>query len=754
LKHKRAAKIIILIMLLSILISCIPAYALEAKEDKITGQAILVVIDRIAWEDIIKTDLPNIKQIATKSAVGLMTTNPAASLPRTPENTYTTIGAGSKVNGTTVAGLAMNADEQYENGDAASAFTRSTGLPVKDNKIVHLGITGMREWNQTLKYDHEIGAIGTILHQNNKKTAVIGNSDIPSFKPGEKKYRRMAVNLAVDNSGLVDEGNISADTYMFNATSLAGVKTDYDFILKQFIQTKGKADLVVIETGDTSRISEKGMITAKETLQSEKEKALKEIDGFLDKLVTNIDLNKDLLMIIVPGPPTEAMEQGNFLTPLIIAGRDIKPGLVWSGSTKRKGLVANIDIASKVVNYFGLPGIVKGTGKEKDIRLYGQNIESRSSVKPLEEVTKLNSDAVFLYTSRYPLVKGYINTELAVLVMFVIAAIFRKDLCRYLIPPLLAFTIVPGVMLWANYLPHLSITVVGAEITAITIVLTGLLMFLNRKNTLTPFIVTTGLTMLMITADIFLGGPLAKTSPFSYDVMTGARFYGIGNEYMGVLVGCTIVFTALLSDKLTRYSAAVKIFTMAIFAIITYTIAAPHLGTEVGGTIAAVAGFGLISVKLLGLKINRYTAGLVLTTAFIVVAAFIAYDLTRAVEAQSHIGRTMTQISKNGFTEILNIMNRKSAMNFNIFVKSTWSWFYIISILSLFLVPKLFTDENNRFSEKYTWFKKFLPGFITASVFALLHNDSGIVTGATMAIYAVAPLLTGLVGEGKQEYKN
>jgi len=41
----------------------------------------------------------------------------------------------------------------------------------------------------------------------------------------------------------------------------------------------------------------------------------------------------------------------------------------------------------------------------------------------------------------------------------------------------------------------------------------------------------------LIVGDIVLGNALMQVSILGYDPIVGARFYGIGNEYMGLLAG-------------------------------------------------------------------------------------------------------------------------------------------------------------------------------------------------------------------------
>ncbi len=739
-------------LVISILIVALVNFAGSAEKSRVNsdppaerGRVILVVVDCITWDDFLKSNNPVMKKLASTGVAGLMTTNPAGGSPRVPENTYATIGAGAKVAGGPSGGLAFNAFEKYELDTAGDAYFRSTGQKASSEQVVHLGIAEMEKANLRLKYRYSLGAIGTILHQNGLKTAVIGNADMPGAHLAEESCCRQAVNIAMDNRGLVDYGNILPGTYQFNPVNLAGVKTDYRVLLNEFDVLRDKADFIVFETGDTSRIEKKAPSATDEVLRNQKLRALAKIDGFLGELLKRIDLAEDLLMVVVPTPANDAMVQGNFLTPFIMAGRDVGKGVAWSGSIKRNGLIANIDIASEILRYFGVPSVIRGDKTQKDIILGGQVIEGRISASPFDEITKLGQDTVFLNNARYPLVKTYINTSLVIVILGLAAAAWRVKQGRYLVPILTALTTVPGILLWGNFLPRPSTTVVAIEIFGLTVLFTLVVMIWGRKSPLSPFAITTGITVLMIVGDILLGAPLGKTSPFSYDVMSGARFYGIGNEYMGVLLGCAIVFTGLAMDWCKISLQTKKVLSALLFVTITYVLAAPNLGTNVGGAIAAVAGFGASGLILFNRKINKKAVLAIPAVIALVIAGFVIYDLTRAVEVQSHIGRTVTLIRENGLAEVANIVSRKWAMNYKLIKGTSWSWFYFLSLFTILFLSRRLPGEMKRFREIYPWFNKLLPGVIIASIFALIFNDSGVVAAATMIVYAVAPFLTGLM---------
>lgn len=708
------------------------------------GKVVIVVVDRITWDDLIKADVPEIRNLALRGATGLMTTNPAAGSPRLPVNTYATIGSGAKVRGGPSGSMAFNTSEEYENDTAVNVFRRRTGIKGGIGQVLHLGIIQMERNNFNLKYEYALGAIGTALHRNGLKTAVLGNADIPDNTDHEKVFGRMAATIAMDDSGQVDYGNVSTGLYRRDALALAGISTDFAVLFEEFVRASDRADLIVVETGDTSRVEEMRAVASDKVLTAQRHTALNRVDRFVGKIVQTIDLNKDLLMIIVPGPTSETMEQGNFLTPFVMTGRGVERGVVWTGTVKRRGLITNTDIAPTVMGYFGLPPVIEREGALNAV-LNGQVVKSLPGENAFDEITELESDAVFLNKARAPLVRNYLNIELAIIILTAAAIFLKLKAAKYLVPVLTALTVFPLVMLWASFLPRPSITVAVAEVIGATLIIALILAIPVRRFPMASYLVVTGITALMIIIDLILESPLGKTSPFSYDAMAGARFYGIGNEYMGVLLGCILVFTGLLLDALKVRSGPLKVLVLTMLVAVTYVMAAPGLGTNAGGTIAAVAGTGATAYVLYGGRIKARTVFAVSAAGVLIIAVFMAYDLTRVAESQSHIGRTVSLIRENGFSEIINIISRKWAVNYKLLRNTTWSWFFFTSLLTIYLLGRKVPSASARFKANYPWFNRFLTGVLFAALFALVFNDSGIVAAATMITFAVAPYLAGLI---------
>ncbi|EGD49864.1 hypothetical protein TheetDRAFT_3325 [Thermoanaerobacter ethanolicus JW 200] len=107
-------------------------------------------------------------------------------------------------------------------------------------------------------------------------------------------------------------------------------------------------------------------------------------------------------------------------------------------------------------------------------------------------------------------------------------------------------------------------------------------------------------TTITIIIDLLLNSPLMKNSILGYDVISGARFYGIGNEYMGVLIGSSIMGTMALTEKYKTKS--VKILGFILFTVAFWLMVLPQFGAKVGGFITGFMAFGSTILMLFGVK--------------------------------------------------------------------------------------------------------------------------------------------------------
>jgi len=699
------------------------------------GKVIMIVIDRLTLADLNPATpanldrLPNFRRLMEQGTLGLMNCNTAGGAGN-PENTYATIGAGAHVRAPGTSALGFNAGEILPGGasrQAAEEYRSRTGKDAPRGAVVHLGIARIRKQNAGLPYPARPGALGTVLHKAGRKTAVLGNADTPLG------LRRQAVSIAMDENGLVDYGNVGAGLLTKDSEFPGGLRTNYAGLLREMASLPGDAALTVVEVGDLSRLEEFKEDVLKNVLSAKREEVLQEIDFFLGQASRFIDLKKDLLLIVSPTLSTMPPGEENYLSPVLVAGAGLSPGLLSSPSTKRPGIILNTDLAPTILRFFRLsvPGY-----------MLGQPVQVLATTNQPVALSALQKQLALTYTARPCLQKGYLIYQLALLIAG-LGCVFRgrSRALSVLQPFLLAVLAVPPAYLLLPLLPQPSLVSLTLELILITAGLTLLALAAARRSPLGSLICLGLLTAGLIIVDVLLGSPLQKTSLMGYDPIIGARFYGIGNEYMGVLTGSLIVGGTAALTLFPRFRRAGVITLGLLFLLAVYVLGNPRLGANMGGVIAASTAFLTTFLLLCGIRFSFKTVSCLAGAVIFLVAGLFLIDLQRAPEVQSHFGRNAAIVMSGGWPEVVDIIKRKSEINIKLFKYTIWSRIFLVSLSSLALLcyrpVGVMAGVKRSFPDLY---KGFL-GVILGSIAALLFNDSGIVAAATTLIFVVSPLI-------------
>ena len=713
-----------------LVLSCQPAFADTPANEK---KVVVVVVDRTSIDDLTSSInyLPNIKHLLQKGGLALMNTTTAKSY--TSDASYLTIGAGTKALGAEGDVLAYNFKDDYLQGKvpAGQIYTHWTGNKAGVNSIVNLGIEQLKTVNAKDDNAAVPGALGSALRSGGLKTAVFGNGDV-----AQDDQRRFGVLLAMDERGVVDGGDISEKVLKYNDLLPYKVNTNYASLENNFANTLKNYDFVVYDLADTARIEENANYFAPQILPVTKRKSLQAADAFVGKMLPWINA-QHMLILVSPSTSSEGLKLGSSFTPLCIAGGPIKPASqLLSGSTRRPGIVMNTDIAPTVVNFFGL----QKTG------FSGRTITSAVSTDVFTKITNLNSASLFTSVSRFPVLQTYV-VILIILLLTAIAAITLNLRCmtrlrRYLRWLLMWMSTMPATLL---ILPIFTVYLLQVQSLPVEfmmiIAISGLFTFLLQKfspNHLVAFAWASLLTVVLVTGDNILGSPLALYSTLSYDPLIGARFYGIGNEYMGVLIGSFIIGYTLLFEIFPQKGKLLKVLGIFMIAFICFDLVMPQFGAKVGGALVAVLGLGYTYMLLLDKQIKVKQIAILFTVLAVVLGVMIFVDLSRPVEMQTHLARLIAAVQDKGFAAIWDIAQRKIAMNLKLIRFTRWTFVLITTLVCV----GVFRFRN--VLQNYPSLRKGYIGTLVAGLVAFLFNDAGVVAAATMCIIPIA-LLTYLI---------
>ncbi|ACV62001.1 hypothetical protein Dtox_1115 [Desulfofarcimen acetoxidans DSM 771] len=724
---KKLRRIIFALLLTVIFLFMVtPGISLAAERE---GKFYLILINYLSLEDLQNSKLTNINKMIENGGLGLMNTNTAGS--RSAENTYSTLGSGTRALGTDYGGFAYNREETVSLSSNLSPLPAGDIYNVisnqdKKGEVIHLALPKIVLANQQLTNKVKTAALGTSLKNAGIRVGVFGNSD--SFARS-----RPASLLAIDEQGQVAKGVVDSSINMKDKAFPFGFHTDYDKLKNEVVKNHDKVDFFVIETGDNSRLEDYKTFLTSERYNQLKELTLNRIDGFLGALSNNIDWQKDRVMLVSPTPSSKASTFNNLVTPLIYAGNSIHPGVLTSSSTRRQGIVAITDITPTVLSFWGI---------KQDPEIVGRPVFSQTAHNVFQQVKQLNQNLIINYTHRPPVLKTFVILQIIYILLTAFSVYFLKS--HRVLQPLqkliVLFLIMPPVIL--------AYSIFRVESLALTLIyfalIVALIYLVISKANISFYYKVAFLslsTSAAILIDTVLGSPLTINSPLGYDAMNGARYYGIGNEFAGILEGSTIIGTAALYQELSKHRRILLPVFLAYFAFMTYVSYAPGFGADAGGLITAVIALGFFSLRLMDKRVSRRELLylLLLTLLLLGLGAFI--DMTFNSLHGSHIGQAFSLLVQGNYAEIGNIIYRKIAMNIKLMNYSIWTKVLLASLAALGVLLYKPVGFFKQLTDSVPNMKKGFEAIFVASLVGFLVNDSGIVQAATTFIYLIFPLL-------------
>ncbi len=296
----------------------------------------------------------------------------------------------------------------------------------------------------------------------------------------------------------------------------------------------------------------------------------------------------------------------------------------------------------------------------------------------------------------------------------------------------LSFLLFPLIMTDSLVVSYIMLFVLTLLLTAV---------FLYRADNIQLFLRIGLVITLFLVLDLALGGNLIKNSVMGYDPISGARYYGIGNEYMGVLVGSSLLFISsayqLGWDK-NRYA---KGYTLVFFISILYVFLSPRWGANFGGSLTALAAYFFTYLGMGNYRLSPKILMLTIGAAAIFIMSLVLLNVKGQDGFVSHVGQAMVLVSREGFSEVIDILTRKGAMNLKLLRYSLWSRVLLVFLgLMAFLLYQP-PGMLKKLKTKYNRLTVGFAGIIVGSITAILVNDSGVVAGATTLLYAGMPLL-------------
>lgn len=704
--------------------------------------------------------LPHFKQMTELGTVGAMNIRTGN---RSMRDVYATLGAGEPAVGI-VEALAFEAKEYRHGVRVSELMNRYTGLLgrsqtslLEEDSLIVPELAMLKRVNKEQAYG--VGALGDLLKPYGVYRSVLGSSDLGrGMHLEQKQLRRFAPLMLMDSNGFVDKGTLGEDAAIAVVDRPGGVSTDYARLTSLW-QNRQQPSITLIELGDLYRLYSEKTHYDQDRFNELKGLVLRDMDQWLGQFMEGMQPGKDSLWMFSPEVNAEAVKSKLYLSPILHYTADGSAGIFVSESTRRQGIVTSQDFTSTLLNEFKIP---------IPIGLIGIPLASSGVSHALDELVKDQSSIQMIYRSRPSLLYPFATFEMIVLLISLIYTVWVKRRGRKEVIPvhgvlrilLLSLLTAPAVMLILGGIAGPVTSQFGINGAIIVLVLSFVAGSLILALILAAYSETTAMiwlgvgTTAIIVLDACTGAHAMKYSVLGYDPMIGARYYGIGNEYMGVLIGALVLgVTAALQRRYaargTRASRTAALAACAAFLLVTVCLTAPSLGANAGGALSAAVAFGVAGAQCFAgerwreLRLGRGSALLAALLALGVGALWLlnSADSPAAFARESHVGRAFHALRAGQFDQIGYLIGRKLQMNVHLLRASVWSK---VLITSLFVMAVLVLRPRGRLRvwqhKNPYWMYGFSANMIGA-IAALLLNDSGIVAAATMIVFVAVPLL-------------
>ena len=710
-------KLISFLLLMMICIGLVPNYSFAANKKE--GKIIYISINRTNLDNLQEIPVLN-KKLKSSGYVGLM--NIKGDQGNDDERSYASIGAGCRANVESSDAISfVNVDEK-----SGQVFKSVTGVNPKEINNINI--------NKSININAEkgsfgsvLGLIGQTLSDNNKTVSLLGNSDIVDGKGNVVEIRNAGL-IAMDTMGRVDKGNID-NINVEDLTMPYGIRTDYSKLAKETRSYYENSDVVFVELGDTYRLDRYKSNLNNTTYNKMKKEIYSNINTYLEEIFNMVNVN-DTVYVVSEFPSKLDYSNRKRLSPVIKFKGEGK-GLLRSATTRRDGIIGNLDVGVDILSEFGLSN-ERALGRTFSLIDRDDNISFiNNELEKMVSINNIRSTVVNTFV-------GIVSTSwvIAMLALLIKDKLPHKEKVFIVLKELIKLAIImPLTFLIApifNFKTQIGLTV-GVVITTAILYISGRLLF--KHNDLKQMAYYSILTVVITVIDIVLGTYLMKNSIMSYDAIVGARYYGVGNEYQGVIIGSAIFGLSVLLN----YKKIPKWFTV-IFAIITLiTTAFPSMGANVGASISECIAYLLFIMLIFDVKLDFKKIVLLGLSAVLLVSVFAGLDLMLGLE--SHLGGFVKQIIQTGPQAIFNTFGRKISMNLKLAKSSVWVNILLVGIAVIGIFIFRPSRHMKNISNKYPMiFKGFIASMVGCLI-TLLVNDSGIVAAATASIYILIPIL-------------
>ena len=347
------------------------------------------------------------------------------------------------------------------------------------------------------------------------------------------------------------------------------------------------------------------------------------------------------LLVTAPG----ATAKPPHLQLALVAGSGYRAGLLDAASTRQPGLVVLTDLTPTVLGWLGRvpPDTVGARITRADRGDLAQTVRSLTGRDAAEQVWRDTHDEFFW---AYSLADAAVLAGIGLACWGTAEEKRRRRARWWRVAGVFAAAVPAGTFL-ANLAPWSTSAHPAAWLYAVSVglaVVIGLAALAGpwRRDPLGPFGVICLFTLVVLAVDVMTGSRLQQETPFGLSALEAGRFYGIGNEALGIY-GIAGLFAAawLALVARRRYPSSRRPAVLAVAAVAVFAVFAsgwPGFGGKVGGTIAMVPCFLLLGLAVAGVRLNWRLVLLVAVSGLALFAVFALISYFAPATGKSDIG--------------------------------------------------------------------------------------------------------------------
>lgn len=437
----------------------------------------------------------------------------------------------------------------------------------------------------------------------------------------------------------------------------------------------------------------------------------KEMDERYDLFQSILEYYEHKNILILPKKVADSDKKiiNEYIVPIVYITND-SSGILTSASTKRTGFIALEDISVEIKNQYNIKD-------DTDIGTKIKIIDVKNNLNEFNNIYKKTINLVYM---------AGLQQGIVYLVQIILGiCILRKIKISKNIISIYAFATVNlavGFLIsFLNLQQNLLLTVF------ISLGISYLIIKYLKLNRLKHIIIFTYIYVIVIT---LIGGEILYNSPIGFNnLVYGARFYGLNNGMMALLLASSILTYKYLNINNERLKRIVGII---IFSL-NIVVLSGNFGANTGGFITSLV---LLIVMLYTMFFSNTKINLKILLALIALGIGL-FTINMFIDGlggeSSHAFRFFQRIGENGLNEIIYIISFKAKELFKLIIMPPFSIALIAQIIILNHLKEIIYSNKT--------IKKEAMIFSITSLTALFINDTGNIALIFMINYFILDIL-------------